>query len=298
MRRIDAGVALGFNPHRISQIRTRRCSGPSDAARAPGAAPRRGRRTRALALDVLRPWVSGKRCRTPYFLCSSIAACAVSARFLASVVIWRGWARSWRPGGGALALLPVIIPVLSPETSDSGGGTHGQTRSGHSERRCFGAHFPARRSCRHQPFSRLCGNSEQQLFPGVTVLALIIVRGRPRPRAWFRNREPWPRPRLTAVLALIAVGAVAVAMAAPVVGPWHLDIGRLRIVSVTTATKPLTVALRCGNPCHGHRRARGPRGRLFAFYVLAAAVMYAFSFGPERRCCSACRSGTGRPTRG
>jgi hypothetical protein len=126
------------------------------------------------------------------------------------------------------------------------------------------------------------GNAEQQLFPGVTVLALVAIAAvvafqRGATKAW--RRSWW-----SAGFAAIAVAAVGLAALLPVTGPWRFAIGRVTILSVSTATKPLTVAVWCAllAMAVGARRANTWTGRsVFAFYVLGTIVMYIFSFGPE-----------------
>jgi hypothetical protein len=125
-------------------------------------------------------------------------------------------------------------------------------------------------------------NPERQLFPGFAILAL--VGGAVMAAAWRARAEPNARKPLTFVLVSTAIAAIVVAALAPVLGPWHFDIGTLRIISVSSPTKPLTVALWCGilAALSGTRIAQTWAARsTFAFYVLAAAIMYGLSLGPE-----------------
>ena len=76
------------------------------------------------------------------------------------------------------------------------------------------------------------GNAEQQLFPGFVILLVIAAalaaspaRVRAVPTRWTKT---------TATFTTMALAAAAVAAAAPVVGPWHIDVGGVRILSVTT----------------------------------------------------------------
>ena len=126
------------------------------------------------------------------------------------------------------------------------------------------------------------GNAEQQLFPGVAIVALVIVGA--GSAIWRARTEPVRRPLLRTVLWVVAAASLAVAAMAPVVGPWHIAIGGMTLLTVTAAMKPLTVALWCGVFLMAMSAAAASAwaGRsAFAFYALAAVVMYAFSFGPE-----------------
>jgi F5/8 type C domain len=126
------------------------------------------------------------------------------------------------------------------------------------------------------------GNPEQQLFPGFAILALVIVAA--GCAMWRARREPARRSRLRPALWVVAAAALAVAATAPVVAPWRINIGGMTILSVTSVMKPLTVALWCGVfaiAMTATAASAWAERSAFAFYGVAAAVMYAFSFGPE-----------------
>ena len=137
------------------------------------------------------------------------------------------------------------------------------------------------------------GNHEQQLFPGFTVIVLLVTV-MVASLWWSRSAPPStvePRPaassagrRLKLFFGLAACGFVIVALSAQFGGPWQVRVGRTTIASVSTPTKPLTAAIWCIvlAVAIGGRltRARQARSAL-AFYVCAAAVMYVLSFGPQ-----------------
>lgn len=124
--------------------------------------------------------------------------------------------------------------------------------------------------------------SEQQLFPGVTALALIVAAAVLSIR---RNGRPQARhARVRIALAVIACLLMLTAAWATLVGPWRLTLAGATIVSVGAAGKPLTIAIWCGVAA----MAAGPRfGRAvetrsaFAFYTCAAVLMYVFCLGPQ-----------------
>src|SRR5438067_1380210 len=126
------------------------------------------------------------------------------------------------------------------------------------------------------------GDAEQQLFPGIAIIALVIVAvGVAVRRA---ATAPARRSPLRMAVWTVAAGSLAVAATAPLVGPWRIDAGAATILSVTTAMKPLTVALWCGVLAIATSTTMATawaERSAFAFYALAAATMYTFSFGPE-----------------
>jgi len=77
---------------------------------------------------------------------------------------------------------------------------------------------------------------------------------------------------------------VIIAALAPVVGPWHFDVGTVRMISVSTAKKPLTAGLwfAVAALLFTSRLERAWAAQsAFAFYVIAAIAMYVLALGPE-----------------
>ena len=124
--------------------------------------------------------------------------------------------------------------------------------------------------------------AEQELFPGITPVALILAaaavsfaRGRPETIPYRRTQ------RILAVLSCLLVG---VAATLPFIGPWQLSIAGVTLLSVSTAHKPLALAIWCagGAIVAGVRLRHSVAQRsLFGFYVMAALLMYVLSLGPE-----------------
>lgn len=123
---------------------------------------------------------------------------------------------------------------------------------------------------------------EDELFPGLTVVVLIVLG---LIAAWRAHREPpgstrrrWLRLGLFAGLVLFGSAVVV-----SVVSPGALSLGVLRI-SLNNPTKPLIVALLCfgllvatSRPAIAALRRRSALG----FYVFAAMATYALCLGPS-----------------
>jgi len=122
---------------------------------------------------------------------------------------------------------------------------------------------------------------ESQLFPGLTLIVLIIaglVIG------WrTAAREKIGRLKIARVVVLIAVLFFAIAASPFYFGPWKLDIGGVRLLSVGTPHKPLSVGLLflvIAAAMHPSVRTAWRRRSALAFYALAAVAMWLFSLGP------------------
>ena len=122
---------------------------------------------------------------------------------------------------------------------------------------------------------------ESQLFPGLTLIVLIVaglVIG------WRRAaREEVGRLKIARVFILIAVLFCAIAASPFYFGPWKVDIGGVRLLSVGTPHKPLSVGvlfLLIAAAMHPSVRTAWRRRSTLAFYVLAAVAMWLLSLGP------------------
>ena len=198
-------------------------------------------------------------------------ASASALRRLAAV------AAAW--GLASIALLPVAIPYLRLHRQLS-------LERNFSEIATFSADLSALAHPAPLSLASLVltstGNAEQLLFPGFTVIALVALgaaasRSRPSGESRVRRRMPL-------LFGALACAFLVVALIASSGRPWAIRLGETTLVSVTTAVKPLTVAIWCGlfamATSGALARARGSRSA-FAFYVGAAAVMYILSFGPQ-----------------
>jgi hypothetical protein len=122
---------------------------------------------------------------------------------------------------------------------------------------------------------------ESQLFPGLTLIVLIIAG---LAIGWrTAAREQIGRLRIARVFVLIGIVFFAIAASPLYFGPWKLDIGGLRLLSVATPHKPLSVGLLflvIAAAMHPSVRTAWRRRSALAFYAIAAVVMWLFSLGP------------------
>lgn len=122
---------------------------------------------------------------------------------------------------------------------------------------------------------------EGEIFPGVAIILLIAVTVVLRWKASGAGQR-----RLRAMWFLLGGACVLMFVAAtPAIwGAWKLDIGGVRLLSVGTPHKPLTLAfllLAAATALHPVVRDVWARRSPFAFFILAAVVMWLFSLGPE-----------------
>ena len=123
---------------------------------------------------------------------------------------------------------------------------------------------------------------EADLFPGLTVV-LVSIAG--LALAWRHGaRDAAGHPRAARMLlALAAVGGV-VSAARLLYGPFKLEIGSVRLLSVTSPEKPITVTVVClglAALLHPAVRAAWRRRSPLAFYAIATIAMWLFSLGPS-----------------
>jgi hypothetical protein len=125
---------------------------------------------------------------------------------------------------------------------------------------------------------------ESSLFPGLAIvlLAWFAIRGA---RPFAVGAEDSKRMRmLRAVLAAVLI-VLLVATALPIVyGTWRLTIGGVRLISIRSADKPLTLALAAALALMASlpRVRAALRGRSpLAFYLLGAVAMWVLALGPE-----------------
>jgi hypothetical protein len=140
------------------------------------------------------------------------------------------------------------------------------------------------------------GRGEGQLFPGMIALALAgaavalaLVEWRRRRRSLTPDATGHARPSIDVarkVLAGLAILATVVALSPLVFGSWQIALAGRTMASVSSAEKPMTVALAlvlaaflASGTCANFWQRRSPA----AFYTLAAAAMWALSWGPHPR---------------
>jgi hypothetical protein len=122
---------------------------------------------------------------------------------------------------------------------------------------------------------------ESPLFPGLTAVMLVVAGLAIGWRATAREHDG--RLRLSRLLVGGAVFFLAVAASPWYLGAWKLQVAGLRLLSVATPHKPLSVALlllATALALHPSVRNAWRRRSAMAFYALATVVMWLFSLGP------------------
>jgi F5/8 type C domain len=122
---------------------------------------------------------------------------------------------------------------------------------------------------------------ESDLFPGLGIVVLIatgvIV-------AWAAAaRSGVQRLRTLRIMMTMAIVAAFVAATPGWLGPWRLEIFGIRLLSVSSSLKPLSVAILLAvvaMAMHPSIRIAWRHRSPLAFYTIAAAVMWLFSLGP------------------
>jgi F5/8 type C domain len=122
---------------------------------------------------------------------------------------------------------------------------------------------------------------ESDLFPGLC-LVLLIATG--VTLAWSAAARSGLQRLRTPRILLGVAGVFAIAAATPAwFGPWKLEVFGIRLLSVSSSVKPLSVAILLGVialAMHPSIRAGWRQRSPLAFYTIAAAVMWVFSLGP------------------
>ncbi|HTG99897.1 MAG TPA: discoidin domain-containing protein [Vicinamibacterales bacterium] len=123
---------------------------------------------------------------------------------------------------------------------------------------------------------------EADIFPGLTVVTLIVLG---LALGWQEAAKARiGRLRIARVLVAFAVLFSFIAASPLYFGPWKLQIGGLRLLSVGTPHKPLSLAFAClivAGAMHPSVRTAWSRRSAMTFYALAALAMWLLSLGPE-----------------
>ena len=123
---------------------------------------------------------------------------------------------------------------------------------------------------------------EADIFPGLTVVAVIVLG---LAIGWRdAARERIGRLRIARVFVALTALFFAIAASPLYFGPWKLQIGSLRLLSVGTPHKPLSLGLVCllvAGAMHPSVRTAWRRRSAMTFYAIAALAMWLFSLGPE-----------------
>jgi hypothetical protein len=276
-----AGVVFAFNPYRTSQIAHLHVLWVFWMPLALMALHRYARDGGQRWLVLFAAMWVGQALSNGYFLLF----------FPVLIALWAAWFLALprdlqRLGGiaaagclGAIVLLPLVFPYQRHLERLRLERNFGEISSFSADVSALAAAPPLALASRLLPAA---GNAEQQLFPGFTVVALVVAAM--VVSLWRSRNEPAPRRRWSLVFAAAACGFVALALVAMFGRPWQLQVGRATLVSVTTPVKPLTGAIWCvvfAVAIEGRLvRAWNARSAL-EFYVCAAAAMYILSFGPQ-----------------
>ena len=123
---------------------------------------------------------------------------------------------------------------------------------------------------------------EADFFPGATAVLISVVA---LFLAWRTAAKQASGHRRAArvFLVLAAVGGV-ISLARLYYGPFKLEIGSLRLMSVTSPEKPVSVTVAClaiASLLHPAVRTAWRQRSPLAFYALATVVMWLFSLGPS-----------------
>jgi hypothetical protein len=124
-------------------------------------------------------------------------------------------------------------------------------------------------------------HAESSLFPGLTPVVLVLAGLVLRWRA--AAREHAGHLRISRVLVMVSLVFLTVVASYFYLGAWKVEIGGVRLLSVGTPHKPLSVALlllATAGLLHPSIRTAWRRRSAMAFYALAAVVMWLFSLGP------------------
>ncbi len=123
--------------------------------------------------------------------------------------------------------------------------------------------------------------AEGELFPGVTaaVLVLLLVVG------WLWKADPNRRPSpFVQTLLAASVLFIGVGLTSMLFGPWAIRIGRLTLLSVRYAGRPLRIGVilfAIAMALLPRVLAAWRRRSTLMFYTLAMALMYFLCFGPQ-----------------
>jgi hypothetical protein len=123
---------------------------------------------------------------------------------------------------------------------------------------------------------------ESALFPGLTLVVLVIAGAT---LAWFAGSRTGEGRRTASRWLLLGAAVFAAIAATPAaVGPWKFEPFGLPLLSVSTARKPMSVAVfltAVAFILHPAVVGAWRRRSALAFYALATVAMWVFSLGPS-----------------
>jgi hypothetical protein len=273
-RRHDAGIvcglAFGFNPYRIAHLEHLELLMTFGMP---------------VALLALHHYASTRRTRWLVTFTAALSIQALSSSyhalfFTVLIGMWILWfvrPHAWRDAlrvvtAGSVAALLLLPIVLG----------YSRIHEGHALARDFGevlnysadlsSFVTASALSAAWGWTAALNGAERQLFPGLTITALVIAGAMRVRRTAAAAGDPLSI--VSRVCWVLSAGFLAVAVAAHVAGPWRLDWGWVQI-SVTVAYKPLSLAFAFATAAvalsptlrDAFRRRSTP-----AFYLIAAGL--------------------------
>ena len=122
---------------------------------------------------------------------------------------------------------------------------------------------------------------EHELFPGLTIIVLVVVGV----VASLRRAAPLTSPnKISAILFLASAVCSAVSLSYIALGRWSLEVGSLRLLLVSDSSKAASYAVALfflGLFTLPAIHSAWQRRSALAFYVAATAMMFVCSLGPE-----------------
>lgn len=273
------GLAFGFNPYRVAHIEH------LELLMAFGM---------PAALAALHLYADTRRRRWLVAFAAALTLQALSASyyalfftvFLGMWMVWFLRPGAWREGLAIVAAGGASVVMISPIVLGYSSIHQGYSFTRHfAEVLLYSADLSSIVTA--SPLSAVWGwtaslnGGERQLFPGLTITALAVIGAIVLHRSRAHDRDALALVSRTCWL--IAACFAAIAIGARVAGPWHVEWGVLQI-SVSVPHKPLSVAAAfaiLAVALSPSMRAAFRRRSALAFYLIAAAVLFVCSLGPE-----------------
>jgi hypothetical protein len=283
-RRHDAaalcGLAYGFNPYRIAHISHVKLLAAF------------GMPAALAALHLMAD--TGRRRWTVVFATALIVQALCTGYYIAFFAVllflWVLWFVRWRDGWRLLLSMAAAAAGLAVVVSPLAIGyarIHRQYGMAHNigEVLAFSADITSLVTATSRSalwfWTSTLNGGEGQIFPGL-VMAVLVFGGvfvAVRRRTVARDGLD----RLSFGLAGVAAAYFMVAVCARYFGPWHIQLGPLKI-GADVFFKPMSVALAAAAlavATSSRARDAWKRRSLLAFYVIATVVLFICSFGPK-----------------
>lgn len=273
------GLAFGFNPYRVAHLEH------LELLMAFGM---------PAALAALHLYADTRRRRWLAAFAAALTLQALSASyyalfftvFLGMWMVWFLRRGAWREGLAIVAAAGAAVVMISPIILGYSSVHQSYGFARHFEEVLwYSADVSSIATA--SPLSAVWGwtaswnGGERQLFPGLTITALAVIGAIVAHRARAHDRDALAL--VSKMCWVIAACFAAIAIGARVGGPWRVEWGMLQI-SVSVPHKPLSVAAAfaiLAVALSPSLRAAFRRRSALAFYLIAAAVLFVCSLGPE-----------------